>query len=472
MAKNQEYSLFDDVCKAVDNAASHVDIHPGLLDQIKFCNSVYKFCFPLKKDDGSYEVIEGYRVQHSHHKLPVKGGIRYSSYVNEEEVKGLAALMTYKCALVNIPYGGAKGGVSIDPTKYNVNQLEKITRRYTHELINKKFIGPAIDVPAPDYGTSSREMAWIADTYQAFNPEAINAKGCVTGKPLSQHGISGRTEATGLGVFFGIREAVSVKEDMDELGLDTGLEGKTVIVQGLGNVGYHSAKYLSEAGAKIVAVAEWNGGVFNEDGLDIEDLKAYQTKNKGFKGYEKAEFTEDPISLLTYECDILVPAALENQITSENAKDIKAKIIAEAANGPVTQDAEKILLKKKVLILPDMYLNAGGVTVSYFEWLKNLSRVSFGKLEKRYDRRKYENLLDSIEEATGNSFTQAQRDLIARGADERDLVYSGLEETMVNAYHHMNSVRKDKKLQSMRTAGFIVALERIAISYMDLGIFP
>ncbi|WP_114750002.1 Glu/Leu/Phe/Val family dehydrogenase [Pleomorphovibrio marinus] len=472
MTSNTEYSLFEDVCQAVDNAASHVDIHPGLLDQIKFCNSIYKFSFPLKHEDGSYEVLEGYRVQHSHHKLPAKGGIRYSSYVNEEEVKGLAALMTYKCALVNIPYGGAKGGVSIDPSKYDVSQLEKITRRYTSELISKKFIGPAIDVPAPDYGTSAREMAWIADTYQAFNPEAINAKGCVTGKPLSQHGIRGRTEATGLGVYYGIREAVSIKEDMDVLGLDTSLKGKTVIIQGLGNVGYHSAKYLSEAGAKIIAVAEWNGGIINADGLDIEDLKAYQNHNKGFKGYDKGEFVKESKSLLTQACDILIPAALENQITEENAKDIKAKIIAEAANGPVTQGAEKILLENNVLIIPDMYLNAGGVTVSYFEWLKNLSRVSFGKLEKRYDRRKYENLLDSIEKATGKSFTQEQRDLIARGADEQDLVYSGLEETMVNAYHHMNSVRKDKGIQSLRTAGFIVALERIAISYMDLGIFP
>lgn len=472
MVKNQKYSLFDDVCEAVDNASAYVEIHPGLLDQIKFCNSVYKFNFPLKREDGSYEVLEGYRVQHSHHKLPVKGGIRYSSYVDEEEVKGLAALMTYKCALVNIPYGGAKGGVSIDPTKYNELQLERITRRYTSELISKKFIGPAIDVPAPDYGTSSREMAWIADTYQAFNPEAINAKGCVTGKPLSQHGIRGRTEATGLGVFFGIREAVNVKEDMDEIGLAPGLEGKKVIIQGLGNVGYHSAKYLSEAGAKVIAVAEWNGGITNEEGLDIEDLKAYQNENKGFKGYKKGDFVEDAKSLLTLECDILVPAALENQITADNAENIKAKIIAEAANGPVTQEAERILLSKKVLILPDMYLNAGGVTVSYFEWLKNLSRVSFGKLEKRYDRRKYENLLDSIEKTTGKSFTQEQRELIARGADERDLVYSGLEETMVNAYHHMNGVRKDKGIQSLRTAGFIVALERIAISYLELGIFP
>ncbi|WP_154854627.1 Glu/Leu/Phe/Val family dehydrogenase [Cyclobacterium xiamenense] len=472
MVKQQEYSLFEDVCKVVDHAASHMDIHPGLLDQIKQCNSVYKFNFPLRNGDGTYQVIEGYRVQHSHHKLPVKGGIRYSSFVNEEEVKGLAALMTYKCALVNIPYGGAKGGVTIDPTKYTTDQLEKITRRYTSELIKKKFIGPAIDVPAPDYGTSSREMAWIVDTFEAFNPEVINAKGCVTGKPLSQHGIEGRTEATGMGVFIGIREAVSVREDMEALGLGVGLAGKKIIVQGFGNVGYYSAKYLQEAGAKIIGIAEYNGGIWNEDGIDVEEIKTYQLVNKGFLGYKKGTFVENAASMLTYPCDILIPAALENQITLDNADKVQARIIGEAANGPVTQDADNILLEKGIMVIPDMYLNAGGVTVSYFEWLKNLSRVSFGKLEKRYDMKKYDALLETIEKATGDSFSEQQKELIVRGASERDLVNSGLEETMVTAYHHMNGVRKEKNIKDLRTAGFIVALERIAISYMDLGIFP
>jgi glutamate dehydrogenase (NAD(P)+) len=472
MKAKEEYSLFEDVSKVVDDAARHMDIHPGLLEQIKQCNSIYKFSFPLKNGDGAYEVLSGYRVQHSHHKLPVKGGIRYSSFVNEEEVKGLAALMTYKCALVNIPYGGAKGGVRIDPNNYNVDQLEKITRRYTAELIKKKFIGPAIDVPAPDYGTSSREMAWIVDTFEAFNPDVINAKGCVTGKPLSQHGIEGRTEATGMGVFIGIREAVSVKEDMDALGLKVGLKGKKIIIQGLGNVGYYTAKYLSESGAKIIGIAEYNGGIWDENGIDIEKIKAYQIKNKTFQGYDKGDFIEDGNSLLIRPCDILIPAALENQITAENAHDIKAKIIGEAANGPVTQDANNILLEKGIMIIPDMYLNAGGVTVSYFEWLKNLSRVSFGKLEKRYDMKKYEELLEGIEKATGDSFSEEQKRIIIKGASERDLVNSGLEETMVTAYHHMNGVRKEKGIKDLRTAGFIVALERIAISYTDMGIFP
>lgn len=472
MKKATEYSLFNDVCSFVDDAAKHMEIHPGLLEQIKQCNSIYKFHFPLRNDDGTYETLTGYRIQHSHHKLPVKGGIRYSEFVDEEEVKGLAALMTYKCALVNIPFGGAKGGISINPLKYNVSQLERITRRYTAELIKKKFIGPAIDVPAPDYGTGAREMAWIVDTFEAFSPELINAKGCVTGKPLSQHGIDGRTEATGQGVFFGIREAVNVEDDMKSLGLSKGLRGKRVIVQGLGNVGFYTAKYISEAGGKVIGVAEWNGGIWDESGINIEELKKYQVKNKSFKGYPKGEFIKNSKEMLIYDCDILIPAALENQITIENAGSIKAKIIGEAANGPVTQEAEKILMANGVMVIPDMYLNAGGVTVSYFEWLKNLSRVSFGKLEKRYDMEKYRKLLATIENATGEEFTDEERDALVKGASERDLVLSGLEETMVTAYHDMNRVRKEKGIESLRTAGFILALERIAISYMDLGIFP
>lgn len=472
MVNDPDYSLFEDVCSFVDDAAKHMELHPGLLEQIKQCNSIYKFHFPIRKDDGSYEVVKGYRVQHSHHKLPVKGGIRFSSFVNEQEVMGLAALMTYKCAMVNIPFGGAKGGVNIDPLKYSVGQLEKITRRYTAELIKKKFIGPAIDVPAPDYGTGAREMAWIVDTYEAFNPDAINAKGCVTGKPVSQHGIDGRTEATGMGVYLGIREAVSVEEDMKELGLTTGLLGKSVIIQGLGNVGYYSALFLKKAGAKVIGIAEWNGGIYDENGIDIEKIKSYQVENKGFKGYPHGTFVENSIELLERPCDILVPAALENQITLTNADRIKAKIIGEAANGPVTKEAEKILLDKGIMVIPDMYLNAGGVTVSYFEWLKNLSRVSFGKLEKRYDMQKFKTLLESIENATGDKFSNEQVDLIVKGASERDLVNSGLEETMVTAYHELNAKRKEKNIQSLRTAGFILALDRIAVSYTDMGIFP
>ncbi|MEX2592700.1 MAG: Glu/Leu/Phe/Val dehydrogenase [Anditalea sp.] len=472
MSNHPDYSLFNDVNSFVDDAVSHMDLHPGLVNLIKECNSVYQFVFPLTKDDGSYEVLKGYRVQHSHHKLPAKGGIRFSDKVNEDEVKGLAALMTYKCALVEVPFGGAKGGVRMNPLEYNKDQLESITRRYTSELIKKNFIGPAIDVPAPDYGTGPQEMSWIADTYQAFNPNSINAKGCVTGKPLSQHGIDGRNEATGMGVYIGIREAVSVKEDMDALGLMTGLADKQIIVQGLGNVGFHSALYLQEAGATIIGIAEWNGGIWDPNGIDVKEIKAYLVQNQGLNGYGKGEFIESGNDLLAYPCDILIPAALENQITFDNAAKIKAKIIGEAANGPVTQEAEKILLEKNVMLIPDMYLNAGGVTVSYFEWLKNLSRVSFGKLEKRYDMQRNKILLENIEKVTGDFFTDEQKDTIVKGASERDLVISGLEEIMVKTYHSMNHTKKKKQLKSLRTAAFILAMDRIAISYLDLGIFP
>jgi len=467
-----DYSFFNDVCSYVDKAAKFTDHPIGLIEQIKACNSIYKFNFPIRLAGGGYRVITAWRVQHSHHRLPVKGGIRYSSQVNEDEVMALASLMTFKCALVDVPFGGAKGGVCVDTKDYKVQELESITRRYTTELIKKNFISPALDVPAPDYGTGAREMAWISDTYTTFYPEQINAYGAVTGKPVSLHGIRGRTEATGRGVFYGIREAVSIAEDMKALGLNTGLEGKKVIVQGLGNVGYHSAKYLQEGGARIIGVAEYNGGIYNEDGLDIEDLLQLKKSSGAITGYSKGKPIENSLELLEYECDILVPAALENQITSDNAARVKAKIIAEAANGPVTKEAEAILLQKNVMILPDLYLNAGGVTVSYFEWLKNLSRMSFGKLEKRYDYLNNQNLAKVIESISGKKLTQAQRDAIVKGASEEDLVDSGLEETMISAYHQMRETAKKYDVKNLRVAAFILSIDKIATNYLEQGLFP
>ncbi|MCL4155815.1 UNVERIFIED_CONTAM: hypothetical protein GTU68_029233, partial [Idotea baltica] len=358
--------------------------------------------FPVKVGK-EYEVIEAYRVQHSHHKLPCKGGIRYSSMVNQDEVMALAALMTYKCAIVDVPFGGGKGGIRISPKNYNEDQLQRITRRYTTELIKKNFIGPGIDVPAPDYGTGAREMAWILDTYLTFNPGMIDGAGCVTGKPVPLGGIRGRTEATGKGVFFGTREAVSIKEDMDEIGLETGLDGKTVVVQGLGNVGYYSAKFFSEAGSKIIGVSEYEGAIVDPKGLDIEKLMKWRKKTGSIKGFPGSKNLKDRADALELECDILIPAALEQQIHSGNAKRVKAKIIAEAANGPVTPEAEAILLKKGVMILPDMYLNAGGVTVSYFEWLKNLSHVRFGRMDKRFTQSTNQNILEMMEKMTDRS---------------------------------------------------------------------
>src|SRR5690606_998350 len=230
-----------------DKAASFTRFEKGILEQIKACNSILNIKFPVRIGD-SVEVIEAYRVQHSHHKLPCKGGIRFSLDVNQDEVMALAALMTYKCAIVNVPFGGAKGGIRLDTKKYSVFELEKITRRYTSELAKKNFIGPGIDVPAPDYGTSARELSWIVDTYASLNPGELNAQACVTGKPVSQGGVRGRTEATGLGVYYGIRELCNNTEDMKALGLEKGIAGKKIIVQGLGNVGYNAAKYFQEAG--------------------------------------------------------------------------------------------------------------------------------------------------------------------------------------------------------------------------------
>ncbi len=467
----REHSFFGDVINYFDRAAKFTKYPSGLLDQIKFCNSVYRMKFPVRLKD-KIEVVVAYRVEHSQHKLPTKGGIRYSTAVTQDEVKALAALMTFKCAVVDVPFGGAKGGVKIDPKKHDELDLEHITRRYTSELIKKNFIGAGIDVPAPDYGTGSREMAWIADTYAAFNP-GIDASACVTGKPVSQGGIRGRTEATGRGVFFGIREAVCVAEDMKKLKLPKDLKGKRVVIQGFGNVGYWSARFLQEGGADIIAIAEYEGAIHDPKGLDVDDVFKHRKESGSILNYKKAKNIKNTTDALELDCDILVPAALENQIHSGNAKKIKAKIIAEAANGPTTPEAEKILYEKGVMIIPDLYLNAGGVTVSYFEWLKNLSHVRFGRMAKRYDEQVNKTLIKAIEKSIGKKLDKRSKDVITHGADELDLVNSGLEETMIQAYHEIRETRnKDKKIPDLRTAAFVTAIDKIATAYMALGIFP
>jgi glutamate dehydrogenase (NAD(P)+) len=469
---NNSYSFFNDVNSYVDRAAKFTKHPTGLIEQIKQCNSVLQVTFPLRLSKGKFQVIQAYRVQHSHHKAPVKGGIRYSTMVSEDEVKALAALMSYKCALVNVPFGGAKGGIKIDPKAYSIEQMERITRRFTSELIKRNSIGPAVDVPAPDYGTGPREMAWIADTYMTFNSEQVNALGCVTGKPLTQHGIRGRTEATGRGVFFGIREAVDNYEDMQKLDLYPGIEDKRVIIQGLGNVGYYAGLNLQKHGATIIGIAEYDGGIYNAKGIDIEAVHQHRLDTGSILDFEGAKNIKNGLSLLERECEILIPAALENQITSKNAPKIKAKIIAEAANGPITAEAEKILLKGGVFIIPDLYLNAGGVTVSYFEWLKNISRVSFGKINKRYNELNNEMIVSAIEDASDTNLPFKQRNQLIKGAGEFELVDSGLEGVMVNAFHEIDRIRKERNTQDLRTAAFVNSLDKIAISYMELGVFP
>jgi glutamate dehydrogenase (NAD(P)+) len=467
-----EYSFFDSVCNSFDKAAIYTNFDKGILEQIKQCNSVLRLHFPVKVGNKT-EVIKAYRVQHSHHKLPCKGGIRFSDMVNLDEVMALAALMTYKCAIVNVPFGGAKGGIAINPKNYDVYTLEKITRRYTAELDKKRFIGPGEDVPAPDYGTGEREMSWILDTYMALHPGEVDAMACVTGKPLTQGGVRGRREATGLGVFYGIREVCDMKEVMDRIGFTTGVQGKRVVVQGLGNVGYHTAKFFQEAGALIVGLAEYEGAIWNNNGLDVEAVFNHRKASGSILDFEGAKNFTHNMEALEMECDILIPAALENVINKDNAPRVKAKIIGEAANGPLTPEADEIFSAKGVIVVPDMYLNAGGVTVSYFEWLKNLSHVRHGRLEKRFTENQNKNMLDQLEGLTGNKVSDDIRKMIIHGPDEVDLVRSGLEETMISATQEIiETWHKNPNINNMRTASFLVAINKVGNSYLELGIFP
>jgi glutamate dehydrogenase (NAD(P)+) len=473
MSEKVNNSFFQNVEKSLDKEAKFTSRYIGILQQIKQCNSVYQMRFPIKRESGEIVTLEAYRVQHSHHKTPCKGGIRFSLAVNQDEVMALAALMTYKCAIVNVPFGGAKGGIKISPRDYTPYELEKITRRYTAELIKKNFIGPGTDVPAPDYGTGEREMAWILDTYVAMHPGEIDAQGCVTGKPVSQGGVRGRREATGLGVFYGLTEICNMHTLMDKAGLPLGVKGKKICIQGLGNVGYHSALFFQQAGAIIVGIAEYEGAIKNYNGLDVAEVWAHRKKTGSILDFPGAENFEKSADALEMECDILVPAALENVINACNADRIKAKIIGEAANGPLTPEADDILNPKGVLIVPDMYLNAGGVTVSYFEWLKNLSHVRYGRLEKRFTENMNHHIVDMVENLSGKKISPVERDFIVHGADEVDLVRSGLEETMIMATREIVDVwQKTPAIPDLRTAAYVVAINKVATSYAELGIFP
>jgi glutamate dehydrogenase (NAD(P)+) len=464
------YKFYEQVNKNFDKAAAFTRFDKGILEQIKACNDVLHITFPVKMDNGKVEVIHGWRVEHSHHKLPTKGGIRYAMAVNEDETMALAALMTYKCAVVDVPFGGAKGGVRIDRSKYSESELERITRRYTFELIRKNFIGPGSDVPAPDYGTGEKEMGWIMDTFRQLNPE-LNAEACVTGKPIPQGGIRGRTEATGRGVYFGIREACENKEDMKALGLEPGLEGKTFIVQGLGNVGFHAAKYMIEGGAKLIGVAEYDASLYDPSGINFDELMQYKKEKGGIKGYKKSAELDTNTRVLEMECDILIPAALENQLNDSNATNIKAKIIGEGANGPTTAEAHEVMKNRGALIIPDNYLNAGGVTVSYFEWLKNLSHVRFGRMEKRFEETSIKKILKVIENMSDRKFTEEEILYLAQGGGERELVDSGLEETMIIAYQEINELRKTHNVD-LRTGAFISAINKVGLMYEQMGLFP
>jgi glutamate dehydrogenase (NAD(P)+) len=465
-------SFLEQVDRSFDRAAALTPHDPALLANIKACKNVLYTSFPIKRDNGKIEVVHAWRAQHSHHKLPCKGGIRYADTVDADEVQALAALMTYKCALVDVPFGGAKGGIRLKPKAYSPAELERITRRYVFELVRKNFIGPGLDVPAPDVGTGPREMAWIADTYSQLRAGELDALACVTGKPVSAGGIRGRAEATGRGVYYAVREVCGVVEDMKALGLSTGITGKRVVIQGLGNVGYHAARFFQLGGALVVGIAESEGAISDPKGLDIEKLMEHRRERRSildFPGATNLARREDALEL---ECDILIPAALERQITAENAPRVQARMVVEAANGPTTPEADEILGRRGILVLPDAYVNAGGVTVSYFEWVKNLGHVRFGRMQKRFEQGAYGRLLSAVEGVTERKFTPEEIDRVTRGAGEEDLVNSGLEETMIGAYHPIREVWKQRGDVDLRTAAMIVAIDKVAMSYEQLGIFP
>ncbi|KAJ2863198.1 NADP-dependent glutamate dehydrogenase [Coemansia aciculifera] len=451
-----------------DRAAKHSNASEETLKHIKSTDSVLSVTFPVEKD-GKTVMIRGYRSQHSRHRLPCKGGIRFSSAVDLQEVEALSALMTYKCAVVDVPFGGGKGGIMIDPKEWTEAELERITRRFTLELCQKNFIGPGVDVPAPDVGTGPREMGWIADTYRNFNPQDVNGAACVTGKALSLGGVRGRTEATGLGVYYGVREFLSFPEVQAKMKHSGKIDGTSVVIQGFGNVGYWAAKFFEANGAKITGIIEHDVAAYNKNGINVEQLALWRKENGGsFRGFPDAQIIENPMSVLEAECDVLIPAALERQIGMRNAHKIRAKLIGEAANGPVTPAADEVLRNNGAVIIPDLLLNAGGVCVSYFEWAKNLSHLRFGRMNKRWDERSKEQLLSLVEGNAGHPLTEVERRQLIHGAEEHELVYSGLEDTMIVACNETRQTANAKNID-YRTAALANSINKIAASLAGSG---
>ena len=472
MTKIIEPTFRESVDLMVDRAMCVMGLDDGTATAIKSCNAVLQVQFPVKIH-GKIEVFTGWRATHSSHRLPSKGGIRFAPYADQDEVEALAALMTYKCAIVDVPFGGSKGALLIDPSQYERDEMEMITRRFAHELIRKGFLSPATNVPAPDVGTGQREMAWIADTYKHLHPEDINYIACVTGKPLHHGGIQGRVSATGRGVQFAIREFFRHSEDVKSAKMTGSLEGKTCVIQGLGNVGYHAAKFLSEEdGVIITAVIERDGALINDQGINIEDLYQHINEHGSISNFPGARLEENGSALLEKECDILIPAALESQITLENADRINAKLIVEAANGPITYGADEILNKKGIIIIPDAYANAGGVTVSYFEWIRNISHIRMGRMQKRHDETQGLQMASMLEELTGSKVSDKIKKSVAHGADEQDLVCSGLDDTMRTAYQQIReTLIENENINDLRTASYVTSITKIARSYLDVGIY-
>jgi len=466
MHSTKKISFLENVDLCFNRAAKALDLPKGLARQIRTCNAICEMKFGVELR-GSYEIFTGWRATHSEHVLPAKGGLRYAPFVDQQEVEALAALMTYKCAIVNVPYAGSKGALKINPKDYTLEELEHITRRFTQELDKRGFIGPGLNVPAPDMGSGQRMMSWIADEYQRLHPSDINARGCVTGKPVHFGGVEGRVEATGRGVQFGLREFFRNQADVKEAGLEGTLEGKSIIIQGLGNVGYHAAKFLEEEdGAKIVAIIERDGAIINEAGLPVEEVSAYKKEHGKVEGFPDSEFESNGAKILTHPCDILIPAAMEGVITDENAEELECKVVAEAANGPITYEADQILNKRNIFIIPDAYLNAGGVTVSYFEWLKNLSHVKFGRMDRRFAEAQSQKIIELMEGALGKKLDKQAKEQLLEGPNEINLVRSGLDDTMRESYNEIyEQQQSNPKIEDRRTAAYALAIKKIADIY-------
>jgi len=476
MTSIKEPSFRESVDLMFNRAVAIMDLPPGLEEKIRVCNATYTVRFGVRLR-GQIQTFTGYRSVHSEHMEPVKGGIRYALAVNQDEVEALAALMTYKCALVETPFGGSKGGLCIDPRQYEEHELELITRRFAYELAKRDLIHPSQNVPAPDMGTGEREMAWIADQYARMNTTDINSRACVTGKPLNAGGIAGRVEATGRGVQYALREFFRHPEDVKIAKLEGKLGGKRVIVQGLGNVGYHAAKFLQEEdGCHIIGVVERDGALFNPEGLDVEAVQGWLVKHGGVSGFPDGTFVAEGATILEEDCDILIPAALEGVITLQNADRIKAPLIIEAANGPITAGGDEVLRKKGTVIIPDMFANAGGVTVSYFEWVKNLSHIRFGRMQRRQEEARHQLVVDELERLDrylGDAWTMTPdfKTKYLRGADELELVRSGLDDTMRTAYQSMREVWHNRDdVEDLRMAAYLVSISRVAASYRAKGL--
>ena len=473
---HKEPSFRESVDQMFNRAVGLMDLSPGLEEKIRVCNATYTVRFGVRLR-GEIKTFTGYRSVHSEHMEPVKGGIRFATGVNQNEVEALAALMTYKCALVETPFGGSKGGLCIDPREWDAHEMEAITRRFAYELIKRDLINPSQNVPAPDMGTGQREMAWMADQYKRMNTTDINGNACVTGKPPNAGGIAGRVEATGRGVQYALREFFRDAEGMAKAGVTGELRDKRVIVQGLGNVGYHAAKFLSEEdGAIVVGIIEHDGALYNPDGLDVEKIKSWISKHGGIAGYSDRHQVADGSKVLEEPCDILIPAALEGVINLGNVENIKAPLIIEAANGPVTAGADEILREKGTVIIPDMYANAGGVTVSYFEWVKNLSHIRFGRMQRRQEESRHLLIVNELERLSKDKGFDWQlspdfKDKYLRGAGELELVRSGLDDTMRTAYQSMAEVWHSRDdVHDLRTAAYIVSISRVAASYQAKGL--